>query len=176
MRKIILLSGLAILFFTSCERHVEPDPYADFGVEYSLVTPGEVIFFENFSAYADRYEWDFGDGTISYAFEPTHYFQGEGTFRVRLAAFRGSNVDYAYLTIDVYETTLEVEVIDWATERHVSNVDVTLYTSYFDWENFENEVVHGVTDLDGIVVFKGMETIEYFIDAWSPSFNNEVLG
>lgn len=177
MRKIILISGLAILFFTSCERHVvEPDPYADFGVEYSLVTPGEVIFFENFSLDADRFEWDFGDGTKSYAFEPTHYYQTEGTFRVSLAAFRGNKVDYVYLSIKVYETTLEVEVVDWETEVYVPNVDVTLYTSFTDWYEFTNAIVHDYTNLDGFVIFKGMQTIEYFIDAWSPSFNNQDLG
>lgn len=70
MRKLILITGIFALFFTSCYREPVYNPYADFGVDYSLVIPGEVIFFNNYSDHADYYLWDFGDGYTSSQFQP----------------------------------------------------------------------------------------------------------
>lgn len=60
--------------------------------EYSYVDPcnPHIVVFENQSQYADSatFRWDFGDGTTSYAVNPTHVYLEPGTYRVRLS---GSN-------------------------------------------------------------------------------------
>lgn len=178
MKKIILLAGLAVILLTGCERETIYEPFADFGVEYSLVIPREVIFFNNYSHDATSYEWDFGDGTFATVAAPSHYYTKEGLYRVTLRAFNHGRVDYAYLDIEVYETTLEVEVIEWRNDNiinYIPNVDITLYTSFLDWENFTNSVIDGETDVNGVVVFKGLQTLEYYIDAWNKFFTNELL-
>ncbi len=50
--------------------------------------------FDNLSQYANSYLWDFGDGTISTSFEPTHTFDSIGTFYVTLTAFGDSSCNY----------------------------------------------------------------------------------
>jgi gliding motility-associated-like protein len=52
----------------------------------NVVVPTQPVFTYNLSANADQFTWDFGDGTISNAFNPTHYYQQAGTFDVMLIA------------------------------------------------------------------------------------------
>lgn len=52
----------------------------------SVVVPTQPVFTYNLSADADQFTWDFGDGTISNALNPTHYYQQAGTFDVTLIA------------------------------------------------------------------------------------------
>ncbi len=50
--------------------------------------------FDNLSQYANSYEWNFGDGTTSSDFEPTHVFDSVGTFHVTLTAFGDSSCNF----------------------------------------------------------------------------------
>jgi len=52
----------------------------------TVVVPSQPVFTYNLSANADQFTWDFGDGTISNAFNPTHYYQQAGIFDVTLIA------------------------------------------------------------------------------------------
>lgn len=52
----------------------------------NVVVPTQPVFTYNLSANADQFTWDFGDGTISNGFNPTHYYQQAGTFDVMLIA------------------------------------------------------------------------------------------
>lgn len=176
MRNILILTGLSILFLTSCYREPEPNPYADFGVDYVYVEPNEVVFFNNYSKDADHFEWDFGDGYGSNAFQPSHTYSAEGVYKVTLAAYNSGRVDYTYIEIEVYETTLEVEVIEWRNDgvvNYIAGIEVALYSNHSEW--FDRTIYYdgiGYTDNSGIIIFQGVKTIPYYIDIWSPSFNN----
>jgi PKD repeat protein len=52
----------------------------------TVIVPSQPVFTYNLSANADQFTWDFGDGTTSNAFNPTHYYQQAGTFDVMLIA------------------------------------------------------------------------------------------
>ena len=52
----------------------------------AVIVPTQPVFTYNLSANADQFSWDFGDGTMSNAFNPTHYYQEAGTFDVMLIA------------------------------------------------------------------------------------------
>ena len=51
------------------------------------------IHFENQSSNAERFLWDFGDGTTSTEFEPSHVFVDAGVHSVKLTAFAGMDKD-----------------------------------------------------------------------------------
>jgi hypothetical protein len=172
MKRNILLIGLTVLLVASCEYDPYYTTFADFSVEFTSVTPGESVSFFNYSHEATHFEWDFGDGTYSTKANPVHYYSSEGVYNVRLAAYRGSTVDYAYLTMEVYETSLEIKVVDSYTGELVPGVNVIIYPSYDSYVYYGAEVFRGVSDYNGRVVVKGLNTQSYYIDAYSNLYNN----
>jgi PKD repeat protein len=152
------------------------DPVALFTTDYSLVTPNEIVFFDNLSSNAEHYEWDFGDGYVSSDINPSHFYKREGVYTVELAAYNGDKVDYYYKDIEVYATTLEVEVRDYETNELISGIDITLYDTYNDWYDLVNPIISAPTDNSGVVVFKNLDTKSYYIDAYSTFYDNEQLG
>ena len=76
---------IAVLLLGACAR-----PVADFSARppEDNTAPAEVAF-DNDSERAERYEWDFGDGTTSTEPEPTHRYTGSGNYLVTLRALRG---------------------------------------------------------------------------------------
>lgn len=179
MKKIIILSGLTAILFTSCY-HEDPvySPQANFSVDYTNVLPGEVVNFYNNSVDADSYQWDFGDGFVTNEANPIHTYENEGNYTVRLAAYSHNEVDYRTMTIEVIETTLEITVVEWTTGDLITNATVTLYYTWPEWVNFDNKIISANTDKNGVVVFKGLDTRPYYIDVWDSysGASNEALG
>src|SRR6056297_2675445 len=66
-RFVTILADLTMLM-TGCQK----DPVARFGYTPLQPMAGEEVFFDNFSGDADYFEWDFGDGTVSNAYNPVH--------------------------------------------------------------------------------------------------------
>lgn len=176
MKRILLIIAAAVLLLNSCviDSSIE-NPYAAFQVNYDLVIPGESVYFSNYSTNASRYEWDFGDGTFSSLPSPSHYYLNEGLYEVRLAAYYGNRVDYAYMTIEVYETTLEVEVVEYYSGNLIPNANVVVYASEFDYNNFYQPVARGYSDSYGAVIFKGMRSEIFYIDVVNNYYNNYTL-
>ncbi len=48
--------------------------------------PGDTVVFTNTSQNGQYFQWDFGDGTTSTAFQPSHYYSQGGTYTVTLIA------------------------------------------------------------------------------------------
>ena len=58
---------------------VFPRPVSGFEIKPAVVyIPGGILYTNNRSFDATRFEWDFGDGNISTAFEPQHTYKDEG--------------------------------------------------------------------------------------------------
>lgn len=72
----------------------------------NVIVPSQPVFTYNLSANADQFTWDFGDGTISNAFNPTHYYQQGGTFDVTLIANNQWNCPDTFTVVGA--TTAEV--------------------------------------------------------------------
>jgi cyclophilin family peptidyl-prolyl cis-trans isomerase len=84
------------LFFTACSK-----PVAKFLVQDApKVAPARVTF-QNKSAKAERYEWDFGDGTKSKDSAAAHDYKRSGNYTVVLRAFKGKKMN---------ETTQKVHI------------------------------------------------------------------
>lgn len=76
---------------------VEPLPEA----EYSSLIDSNRVDFTNLSSYGESYEWDFGDGTTSNAFNAFHVYDDDGVYTVRLTVENDCGVD-------IYETTVTI--------------------------------------------------------------------
>ncbi|MEL7063960.1 MAG: PKD domain-containing protein, partial [Bacteroidota bacterium] len=69
-------------------------PDADFNVSAVLACPGEVISFTDISTgpfAIVTWDWDFGDGSISNAQDPSHAYASPGTYTVTLIVSDGIN-------------------------------------------------------------------------------------
>jgi cyclophilin family peptidyl-prolyl cis-trans isomerase len=85
------------LFFTACS----PKTTAKFLVQDApKVAPARVVF-QNKSVKAERYEWDFGDGTKSKDSAAVHEYKRSGNYTVVLRAFKGKKMN---------ETTQKVHI------------------------------------------------------------------
>lgn len=84
------------LFFAACSK-----PTAKFLVrDAPKVAPVRIVF-DNKSAKAERYEWDFGDGTKSQDSTAAHDYKRSGNYTVVLRAFKGKKMN---------ETTQKVHI------------------------------------------------------------------
>lgn len=84
------------------------DPDACFEASSDAVAPNEEVSFINCSQNSFKFEWDFGDGTVSSQINPTHSFSESGTYEVALNAYAadGSFFDTETITITVGERYL----------------------------------------------------------------------
>ena len=170
--KTLLISTVAaaVIMLSSCD--VQPDSY--FFSDKIKAEIGEEILFFNGSHNATEFEWDFGDGTWSDAFEPAHSYSASGIFTVVLSAYsKSGNVDRSYLDIEVMSPTmLEVEVLEWEQEYPVAGASVRLYPTLNDWDNETNLVVEGFTNASGKVIFTNLQPRVYYVDVWHVNHNN----
>jgi cyclophilin family peptidyl-prolyl cis-trans isomerase len=84
------------LFFTACSH-----PVAKFLVQDAPKVAPARVNFQNKSAKAERYEWDFGDGTKSKDSAAAHDYKRSGNYTVVLRAFKGKKMN---------ETTQKVHI------------------------------------------------------------------
>lgn len=85
-----------IILLLSCKKDKVEEPLPElkacFGSRPNSPSDGKVQF-ENCSENADSYLWNFGDGTTSSEFEPTHLYSGTFPFIVTLIAYDGTKSD-----------------------------------------------------------------------------------
>lgn len=108
MKKLIMPLLVVAALFMSCEEDdPQIEPTACFSYELpSADSPLPVeISFTNCSENATSYLWDFGDGTTSTEFEPTHTFDGELFNVVKLTAYNG---DLSHTLVDTIKNWLIV--------------------------------------------------------------------
>jgi hypothetical protein len=172
-RILILTVAAAATMLSSCD--VQPDSY--FFADKITAEIGEEILFFNGSNNAVDYEWDFGDGTWSDAYEPSHSYSASGIFTVVLSAYsRSGNVDKSYLDIEVLSPTmLEVEVLEYYQQYPVAGASVILYPTEEDWDNETNAIAEGFTNSSGKVIFTNLGPYVYYVDVWHETHNNYTL-
>jgi hypothetical protein len=171
MKRILISTvAAAVIMLSSCD--TQPDAY--FFTDKIKAEIGEEIFFFNGSHNATEFEWNFGDGTWSDAYEPAHSYSSSGIFTVILSAYsKSGNVDRSYLDIEVVSPTmLEIEVLEWYDEYPVAGASVRLYPTLNDWDNETNLVVEGFTNSSGKVIFTNLQPRVYYVDVWHVKHNN----
>jgi len=172
-RILISTAAAAIIMLSSCD--TQPEAY--FFADKVKAEIGEDVLFFNGSYNATDYEWDFGDGTYSNAYEPAHAYNASGIFTVVLTAYTGSgNIDRSYLDIEVLSPTmLEIEVLEYYDQYPMGGASVILYPTERDWDNETNAIVEGFTNASGKVVFTNLQSRVYFVDVWHSTHNNYTL-
>lgn len=175
MKKIIYLAMILTLVLFSCRsKEVYFEPVAFFSTDNAEPSVGQEVFFLNESQYGVRFEWDFGDGYISDAENPSHIFTGTGTYEVMLTVYSNNGLsDKATMTIVVLiPTLLEIEVLEFYDEYSVEDASIILYSTVIDWDNQTNIVSEGFTDADGIAVFSNLDPFVYYVDIWEATHDN----
>lgn len=172
-RILISTAAAALIMLSSCD--LQPEAY--FSSDRITAEIGEDVYFFNGSYNATDYEWDFGDGTWSDAYEPVHSFNASGIFTVVLTAYSSSgDVDRSYLDIEVLSPTmLEVEVLEYYDQYPVAGASVILYPTERDWDDETNAIVEGFTNSSGKVVFTNLQPRVYYVDVWHATHNNYTL-
>jgi len=98
MKRFVTILAALTMLMTGCQK----DPVARFGYTPLQPMAGEEVFFDNLSVDADYFEWDFGDGTVSNAYNPVHTFNAGGTYEVTLKAFEeNGSFDVAFASVEV---------------------------------------------------------------------------
>ena len=165
----MLLSVILI----SCEKM----PQASFHTDTITPEVGQEVFFTNDSYNSEVFEWDFGNGYISDAINPSHIYTSTGSFEVRLTSISGTGYeDVSSLTIQVLiPTLLEIEVREYYQKYLIPDASVILYPTLPDWNEQKNSIAEGFTNSDGIVVFSGLDPFVYYVDVWEKSHDNYTL-
>ena len=76
------IPNLALEMMDSC-------PTASFSIANNNVNVGTPVSFINESTGGSSYLWDFGDGSTSTAENPSHVYEGAGTYTVKLIVTGG---------------------------------------------------------------------------------------
>lgn len=173
MKRIFILLGILTVFVVGCEVY----PYADFLVDKKYAQPYDVINFTNLSERGSAYDWDFGDGTYTNIYNPSHVYTSEGTYEVILTVTsRDGNRDVATIIVEVYYPDLEITVAEWNAAEVINFIvpgaSVRLYATLDDWDYQRNLVVEGFTDDNGIVTFYNLNSQRYYVDVWHANYDN----
>jgi len=175
---------------------VTGNPFSDFDVTTNLpgagdivtdlVYVGEQVTFFNYSENALSYLWEFGDGNTATLASPSYSYDNPGTYTVTLNAYgSGSVVDSYSRTIYVstgLNSTVRITVLSLEDNPEddypLEDVEVTLYPTIDDWDNFTNpaNASPALTTPFGKVILEGLNNQVYYVDAWSPTHDNEGLG
>ncbi len=102
------VAAIAVLFMTSCAK-----PMSNFAYQKDKKTAAPTkVTFENKSTKADKYEWNFGDGTTSTEVQPTHEYKESGDFKITLKASKGKKMSVKEENINIEapkECLVEIE-------------------------------------------------------------------
>ena len=138
LKKFALVAMAGVLALSACTKD-DPDysyndgsgsggggdtysPSAYFGVSPIYITTSTTVEFDNLSSNAYNYRWEFGDGTSSTMYEPTHRYSTPGTKTVTLYAYNNNNDMDSYtkdVRVDAYSAYISrIVVTDWPSRQN----------------------------------------------------------
>lgn len=121
---------------------VSQDPMpiiADFDYESThfnkYYAPCEIAFY-NKSQYADKFFWNFGDGTGSDSINPVHIYRTDSTFNVYLYAISGTDTGTSVMELPILPPpkTINIDVVSiWMPDEFLGGTySLEYYTDIFD--------------------------------------------
>jgi len=152
------------LLFIACER-----PKADFTIKYNKNYTLEKIYFQNNSTEAYSYFWLFGDGDSTENINPVHIYKKADNYKVKLFAYSKDKTRCSvkeYILQIVQPTDILARVIIIGSYNALSECEVKLYKSLNDWIKDENIIAQGISDEDGYVYLRELDTVIYYFRAY----------
>lgn len=115
---------------------VKQQPTGDFIASSTNISFGSMINFTSTVAGAISYEWNFGDGGVSYDADPKHYYYKEGTFTVTLRVRTSGDCDFVitktnYIKVGTDNNTPNIPVVVIPSGNDMSPVKVFAYPNPF---------------------------------------------
>ncbi|UEG49802.1 PKD domain-containing protein [Ferruginibacter lapsinanis] len=171
-----------IAYFGACEDSafktvtVLPRPTATFsitGTTTSCKAPLTVTF-ENASIGADSYKWDFGDGTTSNQFSPSHTYTKEGKFTVSLVVTNATGCADSVKKSDAIKITMpQISV------KNLPDSGCAPFSKYFSyaadeidiWSDYTWDFGDGTTSTDAGVLHTYNDTGLYTIKLSAKTFD-----
>jgi len=91
------------IFASTATVNVNPKPTAHYEImPENAILPRDEIHFLNFSTNAVKCMWDFGDGTTSDIFEPSHKYSKFGSYDVRLVVFSDKGCSDSLVVLNAF--------------------------------------------------------------------------
>ncbi len=139
----------ATLLFVSCAKK----PFASFMVNAKDKSAPAKIKFDNLSKKADKFIWDFGDGTKSEDIAPVHRYLVSGKYTISLKAIKGdkeNTMAKEIIIVAPHECLVEMETslgsmtikLHDSTPQHRDNFIKLAETEYYD-ELLFHRVING---------------------------------
>jgi len=131
------------------------------------VIPYYVTFYPDIKGEIENWQWDFGDGTISYDFQPTHVYQTIGQYTVTLSASRLTETvqqSYAnFIQTSGHRISGWVQSADLGLGIANCRIDVSLMDEY---------IASVLTDPQGFYTINNLKpSSRYILSAWPPDSN-----
>lgn len=123
----------------------------------ALPTAGATVYFQNLSANATAYVWDFGDpssgsSNSSIELNPTHIFSTNGAYNVKLTSSNDSFTKSITLPVIVSDITLGIET-------NIKSEKIKIYpnpfSNYISISGENNPSEYELSNLEGKVFYKG---------------------
>ncbi|MFH2036308.1 MAG: PKD domain-containing protein [Candidatus Zixiibacteriota bacterium] len=126
----------------------KPVPVADFTTELTEYCAEHLITFTNLAQNADKYLWDFGDGTNSTDENPTHQYANAGVYTISLTASNDCGDDtetkVEYITIfPLPYADFSASSTDICTNSLVYFTDLSLNADNWYWDFGDGETSIG---------------------------------
>lgn len=133
MFKPISIAAFVMLLLCSCKKDKESEklPNACFQTNERMYKSGETVFFQNCSENFDRVEWNFGNGQLSAAENPTFSWIEKGRHEVNLTVFKNgqsSNVSRRVTIADSTYAGFRADFSAWDSTYKDSLFTVSIYT------------------------------------------------
>ncbi|MFC2138775.1 hypothetical protein ACFLTE_11420 [Bacteroidota bacterium] len=160
---------LFLIIFTSC---IE-EPNALFTIENKdHYWTYENIQLNNSSTNAESFNWDFDNGKYSGENFPVIFYEESGDYIITLIAYSKNEKfqdTYSQSINIIQPTDLSIKIFRVLTDTlTVSNAKVTLYKTYEDWIDYSNKIDSLFSDQNGLVFFRNIEAITYYVDVYKP--------
>jgi len=152
-------------FFTSCIK--KPDALFSIEGDAEFWTYENIRFYNN-STGAESFTWDFGNGKYANDNFPVFFYEQAGEYTITLTAYSKKekyNDSYSENVKIIQPTDLTIKIFRIKADTQiVIKAKVYLYKTYNDWINYTNRIDTLFSDENGLVFFRDLEPIVYYVD------------
>jgi hypothetical protein len=150
----VLCTLLILVLISGCKKDEKVPVTAFFSVENTEIFTGDTVVFNNSSTNATSFLWNFGDGGTSTEENPTHIYDDEGRYDVRLVSINSDDSDTARRQVEVFQafdvtifegTGIQAATIHdpWSTVQNAFTTDTLYYSEYLsEIEIYYHEVFY----------------------------------